>query len=170
MWFFFSSRRRHTRSGRVTGVQTCALPILPTHAICEQFGLKNLVDFPTRENVTLDHILTDVQEYQPSQKLAPLSRNDHCCIFVEGQQFHKSKYIKTEKRLITPERRNAFLSDLASKDWADVLTSPSVNIKVEALHNTINQLLDKHCPIRTVKDRSYKPPWMTPSILELIEP
>ena len=26
-FFFFSSRRRHTRSGRVTGVQTCALPI-----------------------------------------------------------------------------------------------------------------------------------------------
>ena len=26
-WFFFSSRRRHTSSGRVTGVQTCALPI-----------------------------------------------------------------------------------------------------------------------------------------------
>ena len=25
--FFFSGRRRHTRSGRVTGVQTCALPI-----------------------------------------------------------------------------------------------------------------------------------------------
>ena len=29
-FFFFSSRRRHTRSGRVTGVQTCALPILVT--------------------------------------------------------------------------------------------------------------------------------------------
>ena len=27
IFFFFSSRRRHTRSGRVTGVQTCALPI-----------------------------------------------------------------------------------------------------------------------------------------------
>ena len=26
--FFFSSRRRHTRYGTVTGVQTCALPIL----------------------------------------------------------------------------------------------------------------------------------------------
>ena len=25
--FFFSGGRRHTRSGRVTGVQTCALPI-----------------------------------------------------------------------------------------------------------------------------------------------
>ena len=29
-FFFFSSRRRHTRYGTVTGVQTCALPILCT--------------------------------------------------------------------------------------------------------------------------------------------
>src|SRR3546814_4507197 len=28
MSFFFSSRRRHTRCALVTGVQTCALPIL----------------------------------------------------------------------------------------------------------------------------------------------
>src|SRR3546814_3617509 len=28
VWFFFSSRRRHTRCALVTGVQTCALPIL----------------------------------------------------------------------------------------------------------------------------------------------
>src|SRR3546814_20270272 len=27
MWFFLSSRRRHTRCALVTGVQTCALPI-----------------------------------------------------------------------------------------------------------------------------------------------
>src|SRR3546814_6918197 len=29
-YFFFSSRRRHTRCALVTGVQTCALPILIT--------------------------------------------------------------------------------------------------------------------------------------------
>src|SRR3546814_4551036 len=29
-FFFFSSRRRHTRCALVTGVQTCALPILLT--------------------------------------------------------------------------------------------------------------------------------------------
>src|SRR3546814_3085252 len=35
-FFFFSSRRRHTRCALVTGVQTCALPILmyPTDAEC----------------------------------------------------------------------------------------------------------------------------------------
>src|SRR3546814_7040679 len=32
MMFFFASRRRHTRCALVTGVQTCALPILPCHA------------------------------------------------------------------------------------------------------------------------------------------
>src|SRR3546814_3668404 len=31
--FFFSSRRRHTRCALVTGVQTCALPILLVHVI-----------------------------------------------------------------------------------------------------------------------------------------
>src|SRR3546814_598273 len=31
-FFFFSSRRRHTRCALVTGVQTCALPILPSAA------------------------------------------------------------------------------------------------------------------------------------------
>src|SRR3546814_2988324 len=29
LWFFFSSRRRHTSCALVTGVQTCALPIFP---------------------------------------------------------------------------------------------------------------------------------------------
>src|SRR3546814_1486437 len=33
LWFFFSSRRRHTRCALVTGVQTCALPIYVVHGI-----------------------------------------------------------------------------------------------------------------------------------------
>src|SRR3546814_12020050 len=34
MFFFFSSRRRHTRCALVTGVQTCALPILSARRLC----------------------------------------------------------------------------------------------------------------------------------------
>src|SRR3546814_4014550 len=33
VYFFFSSRRRHTRCALVTGVQTCALPILATFGL-----------------------------------------------------------------------------------------------------------------------------------------
>src|SRR3546814_743310 len=40
-FFFFSSRRRHTRCALVTGVQTCALPIF-TKYVATQFGKKGI--------------------------------------------------------------------------------------------------------------------------------
>src|SRR3546814_2896734 len=44
-FFFFSSRRRHTRCALVTGVQTCALPIFVANGniaiVIENGGLKN---------------------------------------------------------------------------------------------------------------------------------
>src|SRR3546814_4264505 len=36
LFFFFSSRRRHTRCALVTGVQTCALPILGSGGVAAQ--------------------------------------------------------------------------------------------------------------------------------------
>src|SRR3546814_8065958 len=43
-FFFFSSRRRHTRCALVTGVQTCALPILP--ALFDEMVLAPQLDPP----------------------------------------------------------------------------------------------------------------------------
>src|SRR3546814_9200697 len=40
-FFFFSSRRRHTRCALVTGVQTCALPIYPADNALAQADLPN---------------------------------------------------------------------------------------------------------------------------------
>src|SRR3546814_10677967 len=34
LFFFFSSKRRHTRCALVTGVQTCALPIYDVARLC----------------------------------------------------------------------------------------------------------------------------------------
>src|SRR3546814_950629 len=55
--FFFSSRRRHTRCALVTGVQTCALPIL---ALAEQFRPQP----PPRAELRdlLEEIHVDVEE------------------------------------------------------------------------------------------------------------
>src|SRR3546814_4786435 len=38
LFFFFSSRRRHTRCALVTGVQTCALPIFAVVAAAYRLG------------------------------------------------------------------------------------------------------------------------------------
>src|SRR3546814_3599771 len=44
--FFFSSRRRHTRCALVTGVQTCALPILSSRLATAHFQAYSLaLDF-----------------------------------------------------------------------------------------------------------------------------
>src|SRR3546814_7911541 len=40
VFFFFSSRRRHTRCALVTGVQTCALPI----SLEETVGGRNIIN------------------------------------------------------------------------------------------------------------------------------
>src|SRR3546814_12242084 len=42
MFFFFSSRRRHTRCALVTGVQTCALPICASAKAVLQAGARML--------------------------------------------------------------------------------------------------------------------------------
>src|SRR3546814_3613048 len=41
-FFFFSSRRRHTRCALVTGVQTCALPISPAIPRPASNGIRNI--------------------------------------------------------------------------------------------------------------------------------
>src|SRR6188768_4449213 len=51
VFFFFSSRRRHTRCRLVTGVQTCALPIslamgFDHVALCAGAGKPTVLDLP----------------------------------------------------------------------------------------------------------------------------
>src|SRR3546814_4127303 len=51
LFFFFSSRRRHTRCALVTGVQTCALPI---YRVQIQYRTKPLVVTVGRQRINLD--------------------------------------------------------------------------------------------------------------------
>src|SRR3546814_18284767 len=46
LYFFFSSRRRHTRCALVTGVQTCALPICIVDAVEKGFELSEASNTP----------------------------------------------------------------------------------------------------------------------------
>src|SRR3546814_19564205 len=48
-FFFFSSRRRHTRCALVTGVQTCALPILNETPPCPKHDDRSPPESPGNE-------------------------------------------------------------------------------------------------------------------------
>src|SRR3546814_2528713 len=47
VYFFFSSRRRHTRCALVTGVQTCALPIFQAQQMLLSKGITATADMRT---------------------------------------------------------------------------------------------------------------------------
>src|SRR3546814_17484443 len=64
LYFFFSSRRRHTRCALVTGVQTCALPISSSGIIIQgdadevvtPSAVQKLVDkLRTQKHITIHH-------------------------------------------------------------------------------------------------------------------
>src|SRR3546814_1662135 len=58
--FFFSSRRRHTRCALVTGVQTCALPILSGHPHFEDVA-QQLVDYVKDAEVIIHNAAFDTR-------------------------------------------------------------------------------------------------------------
>src|SRR3546814_9555701 len=53
-FFFFSSRRRHTRCALVTGVQTCALPILVASKI-DRSATTRIVDWSAHVFSSIEH-------------------------------------------------------------------------------------------------------------------
>src|ERR687895_2765098 len=74
--FFFSSRRRHTRSFHVTGVQTCALPISqiadlpsgPSHSCCCIIGANA---YPLRLSCTSSYLVR-ILPIHPQPKTASI--------------------------------------------------------------------------------------------------
>src|SRR3546814_1041364 len=54
LFFFFSSRRRHTRCALVTGVQTCALPILFSNDLSIDLGTANTLIFVRGQGIVLN--------------------------------------------------------------------------------------------------------------------
>ena len=50
--------------------------------------------------------------------------------------------------------------------WSSVVEAQTVDSKVEALHKTIERILDTHGPKRSVKQRQNKPQWITGSVIK----
>ena len=92
-------------------------------------------------------MLTDVEEYNAAEKLSPLGDNEHCCVLVKGQPEKRKRYIPVKIRLITLGRKNEFLVSLSQHDWSNVLNDQNVHQEAVNLHESIDQLLDKHCPV-----------------------
>ena len=130
---------------------------LPLSDLSEQAGLRNLVDFNTREGSMLDYILTDVPDYSVAEELSPLANNDYCTILLQGVKVKTNNYSRPKKRVITKGRKDALYAPVAKQDWTAMLQARDVHTKVETYHNIIDRLLQQHCP------------WLTNALLKTIK-
>src|SRR3546814_5857252 len=92
LFFFFSSRRRHTRCALVTGVQTCALPIFGVEDadFADQLACRLVLDHP--ETVTEQHPGAGIaqqalpnlfrREWPPADKIGRASCRERVCQYV----------------------------------------------------------------------------------------
>src|SRR3546814_14129345 len=92
MYFFFSSRRRHTRCALVTGVQTCALPIYRP-----SFDLKE----PTDRAALGNFIVKAAQDLK-----SPLHFLRHAAIAERWQQHRANFWDRTGRQQGAHERIN----------------------------------------------------------------
>src|SRR3546814_1858711 len=69
-YFFFSSRRRHTRCALVTGVQTCALPI------CLAAAALLVACAPKQNSSEIDHVRAQLQNVLPDLKADAIRASD----------------------------------------------------------------------------------------------
>ena len=144
---------------------------LPLKQLCEQFNLTERVNFSTRGDAVLDQIITDIREYKDAQELPPITQEkvDHCAILLTGVQQEVPKYTTVQKRKLNSETRQNIALDIAKENWSSVLQAETTDEKVNQLHETVNQILDKNCPLKSVKVRKDTPPWITDAIRKTLK-
>ena len=62
-----------------------------------------------------------------------------------------------------------FHRDLASINWERIVHINDINDKVEFFSTAINQLYDRHAPLRTFTPKAHSFPWLNPDIRSLIK-
>ena len=143
---------------------------LNTAEITNLYPLEQIVNFPTRDNNTLDLVFTDIDEYQAGgcKQEPPILTNDHCSIAITSTvRSSRPKYQTIKKRIITPTAKIALTEELLSIPWRNIQDMNNIDQMVEFLHSTINTLYDKHCPEKNVRVPVGKPYISSPLMRKL---
>ena len=120
------------------------------------FRLKQLVNFPTRGNNTLDLILTDLKEYYSTpDKLSSFGLSDHLTILLNLIK-PKTRRTSQETRIIRkirdlrPSNRTAFCTFINEIDWSILNQSQSCADKLITFETIIRTGMDILLPLKSM--------------------
>jgi hypothetical protein len=80
-----------------------------------------------------------------------------------------TKYKTVLRRKLKEVARQNIEIDIAREEWSCVIEAETTDEKVDHLHETVNCILDKHCPLKSVKIRKDSPPWITDAIRKALK-
>ena len=114
-------------------------------------------------------IFTDIAEYSKNQilKLAPLHRNDHCCLLLPSAYRKKHRFEYKLKHIINESTKSRLGLILSKQSWESVLRCDNVNPKVEKFHNIMDDILNDVSPLKRIRVRKDDPQWITPLIRKI---
>ena len=137
------------------------------------YHLKQIVNFPTLGERTLDLVLTNLQDhYETPTERPPIGLSDHMFIEVQPMVRIKSNSSTTtiQSRDMRSGKRLAMRTYLESVDLGTILNSAdSCEGKTSLMEQIIKTGLDHVMPMRMRKFHSTEPPWITSSLKNLLQ-
>jgi len=99
-------------------------------------------------------------------------KTEHLAVVARPDDIPIIDTLKSKKTIVyrkpSPSNHAAFLSATRSFDWGSVLDSTEPQTAADALYSSCNYLLDKYYPELSITITSRDPPFMTPSIKQLL--
>ena len=119
--------------------------------IKNQFRLKQLIQFHTRGNRTLDLILTNLEQYyQPPVRLSPFGLSDHFTVLIEPKlrTDHQTNKRIRQSRDIRPSRRAAMGAFINDFDWSILNQFQTCEEKLNYFQAVISTGMDILLPVK----------------------
>ena len=137
------------------------------------FNLKQIVQFPTRGQNTLDKVLTNLEDYYALPiKLSALGLSDHSSVEVQPKQRVSTSRSKQTviSRDLRPSNRHTMRLYLEQVDVAAKITAEkSCESKVSMLQTILQNGLDIILPLKSKTVYPNEPPWINTTLKKLIK-
>jgi len=138
------------------------------------FGLKQIIDMPTRVSLStqtiLDHIYVSFNDKIVQSGVFSLTNSDHrFTYFVRGKVKLKSSSTIIEFRSYKNVNWEQCTTDFKEFDWSCLKNVTDTESQVELFEKTILIKIDDICPVKRKRVKVSSAPWMNNEVLELIK-
>jgi hypothetical protein len=142
--------------------------------MCCSLNLVQLIDKPTRVTLQssslIDVIMTSSESLIVKSGVVEVNISDHFLVSCElNLKKPKLKPTYINARSFKDYDRNQFVMDLAQIPWHENFSIDDVNEKLSSFNGHFLSILEKHAPVKSMKIRYRRCPFMSREIKELMK-